>query len=231
MKSDLKDKAILLRKQGFTYSEILRQIPVAKSTISLWLRSVGLSKDQEQRITEKKLLAGKRGVEKWRQQRIEKTMSILEKARSEINIIKFDKEKLWIMGTMLYWAEGAKEKISSISQGIVFSNSDKYMIKLFIKWLRICLEIPDNKIKFQIYIHENYKNEIFRVKNYWSMVTGFPEAKFDKIYFKKHNPATIRENKGNNYFGLLRICVKESSNLNRKITGWIEGICIQCGVV
>jgi len=41
-----KEKAIKLRKRGFSYSEILREIPVAKSTLSLWLRSVGLAKKQ-----------------------------------------------------------------------------------------------------------------------------------------------------------------------------------------
>ncbi len=37
-----KEKAIALRKQGKTYSEILAKIPVAKSTLSLWLHDVGL---------------------------------------------------------------------------------------------------------------------------------------------------------------------------------------------
>jgi len=46
-------KAIELRKKGLSYSEILKCVPVAKSTLSLWLRSVGLSKKQRQRLTDK----------------------------------------------------------------------------------------------------------------------------------------------------------------------------------
>lgn len=38
--------AIELRKRGLSYSEILMQVPVAKSTLSIWLHSVGLSKTQ-----------------------------------------------------------------------------------------------------------------------------------------------------------------------------------------
>ncbi|MDD3728951.1 MAG: hypothetical protein PHH50_01355 [Candidatus Pacebacteria bacterium] len=48
-----KEKAIKLRKKGLSYNDILKEIPVAKSTLSLWLRDVGLSKRQRQKLTEK----------------------------------------------------------------------------------------------------------------------------------------------------------------------------------
>ena len=49
-----KQKAIELRKQGKTYFEIMKEVPVAKSTISDWLKRVGLSIAQKQNITEKR---------------------------------------------------------------------------------------------------------------------------------------------------------------------------------
>ena len=39
-----KARAIQLRKQGKTYSEIMKEAPVAKATISLWLHDVQLAK-------------------------------------------------------------------------------------------------------------------------------------------------------------------------------------------
>jgi transposase len=65
-----KEIAIELRRQGYSYSEILKRVPVAKSTLSLWLRSVGLAKQQKQRLTEKRLAALKRGWEACRKKRI-----------------------------------------------------------------------------------------------------------------------------------------------------------------
>jgi len=35
MVSEYKEKAINLRKKGYSYSEILEEVPVAKSTLSL----------------------------------------------------------------------------------------------------------------------------------------------------------------------------------------------------
>jgi orotate phosphoribosyltransferase-like protein len=69
----IKNKAIQLRKEGNSYSEILREISVARSTLSLWLRSVNLSKRQKQNLTLKKLQACWRGGEVKKQNRIKKS--------------------------------------------------------------------------------------------------------------------------------------------------------------
>lgn len=229
MKQELKEKALILRRNGFTYSEILKKIPVAKSTLSLWLRSVGLSQRQKQRLTEKKLISMRKGWEARRKQRRTITESIKQKARSDIKTI--NNKELWLLGVMLYWAEGSKEKIGGRSSGIIFSNSDSYMIKIFLKWLKAIFDITGDKLTFQIYIHDNCKEKTQKVMDYWSEVAGYPMHKFGKIYFKKHNPKTRRKNQGNDYYGLMRIIVKKSTNLNRQIAGWIEGIYNKCGIV
>lgn len=227
--SDLKEKAINLRKEGFSYSEILSQIFVAKSTLSLWLRSVGLSKKQKQKLTEKKLAAMRRGAIAKKNQRIQLSKKIKKESRAEIKSI--NKKELMLIGTALYWAEGSKEKEHNISQGIIFNNSDPFMIKLFIKWLKEILKIKIDNVRLEIYIHENSKNNINEVIKYWSNMTELAETKFNNIYFKKNKISTKRKNIGKNYYGLLRVKVKKSINLNRKISGWIEGILENCGVV
>ncbi|MDO8492325.1 MAG: hypothetical protein Q7S34_01635 [bacterium] len=75
MISKLKEKeiAIKLRREGKSYREILEQIPVAKSSLSLWLRDVGLSKRQNQRLTERRLMASQRGGDVKRAQRLERS--------------------------------------------------------------------------------------------------------------------------------------------------------------
>jgi hypothetical protein len=56
-----KEKAIDLRKKGLSYNEILKKVPVAKSTLSLWFRDIGLAVRQRQRLTAKKSCAKKSG--------------------------------------------------------------------------------------------------------------------------------------------------------------------------
>ena len=84
MKNLLKEKALILRKEGSSYNEILMQVPVAKSTLSLWLRSVGLSKVQKQRLTDKKRASRERGWKAWNKIRVEKSQFIKQLAKEEI---------------------------------------------------------------------------------------------------------------------------------------------------
>lgn len=218
-----KEVAIKLRRRGQSYSEILKEIPVAKSTLSLWLREVGLSKGQRQELTEKKRLGQLKGAFKRKTARIDIQQRIYNKSQSDIGPIT-DRE-LWLLGIALYWAEGSKEKEDRPGSGVKFSNSDPKMINLFIRWLINCCGVNRNKIYFQIYIHEIYRNRLIRVKKYWANSTGFTMKDFCNVYFKRHNAKTKRKNRGDLYNGLLRVNVRASSGLNRKITGWVMGIC------
>ncbi len=211
-----------MRKSGKTYSEILKEIPVAKSTLSLWLRDVGLSTKQFQRLTEKRLAAGKRGGEARRQQRIIKTQEILRNSLSDIKHIS--KRELWIIGIVLYWAEGSKEKEYQHGIGIRFSNSDPRIIQVFLRWLKEICNINEDRIGFEIYIHRNSQNNIDVVRKYWSKITKSKIEKFNTIYYKKNDIKTKRRNTKDLYYGLIRVRVSSSSSLLRQITGWSEAI-------
>lgn len=231
-KTELKKEAVKLRKEGLSYGEILDKVPVSKSTLSRWLRDVGLAERQEQRLTKKRELAQKKAVEARRQQRIERTKKIKKKARNDIDEIS--KRDLWILGIVLYWAEGAKERVhdgktnSSLTK---FGNSDPDMIKIFLKWLLEACEVPRDEICFRILLHENSKDRKKEVQEYWSEVTDFDLSKFDRITWKEHKPNTNRKKVGSDYYGLLEVKVRKSTDFTRKIAGWIEGIVDKCGVV
>ncbi|HEY4474866.1 MAG TPA: hypothetical protein VJC06_03020 [Candidatus Paceibacterota bacterium] len=84
LKLQEKEKAILLRKEGLSYNEILKQVPVAKSSLALWLQSIELSEKQKQRLIEKKLASARRGALKKKEDRILRTRVIKETAEKEV---------------------------------------------------------------------------------------------------------------------------------------------------
>ena len=223
-----KERAIELRKQGLTYREILELVPVAKSTLSEWLKSQSLARSLQIRITQKRIEAARRGGLKRKVQRLELSRQIKEEAGKEVPHL--GTKDLWLVGTCLYWAEGSKSKEYSPSCGLIMSNSDPKMIRVFLAWCRKCLKVSDKNISIDLYIHETKKDQIEKVKDFWSVQTGLPKDKFDKIYFKRNPLHPRRRNTGNDYNGLLRIIIKRSTNLNRRISAWIEGIANQCGV-
>ncbi len=222
-----RERAIALRREGMSLRDIVKIVPVAKSTLSLWLKQVSLSRPQKQRLTQKRLEAALRGAERRKSDRIALTQKIFEDAAKDV--VSISKRELWLMGVMLYWAEGAKEKESLISARVQFSNSDPFMIILFTRWLNEVCGIMREKVIIDLYIHEDSKNSLEIVKKYW---LNHLKSPIDKIYFKKNKNKTNRKNTGVTYFGLIRITVRSSSCLNRKIEGWIKGINqFYCGIV
>ena len=226
MTKKLKERAINLRKKGYSYSEILKEISVAKSTLSDWLHSVGISKKQKQRLTEKKLASMKRGWEKMHQLRMERWMKIKKEAEKEIR--KISRKEFWLLGIALYWAEGAKEKEYGSSTSIKFSNSDIKMILLFRKWLYEFFKTPKENIKYELYIHE--KADWLSAKKFWASKLDISSESI-RVYFKPYNPNPKRKNIGADYHGLIRVTVSDSISLVRKISGWVDGVCKNCGVV
>lgn len=49
----LKRRAIKLRKQGLSYSEIRKKVRVSKSTLSRWCRDVAITEEQALRLYKK----------------------------------------------------------------------------------------------------------------------------------------------------------------------------------
>ena len=217
-----KQNAIGLRKQGKTYSDILRAIPVAKSTLAIWLKEAKLSKAENQVFTEARRLASMRGGQAKRTQRIEKQNKIWSQSKIQIDDISY--RELFLIGIVLYWAEGAKEKEYRPGSILAFSNMDSKMIQVFLSWLfRVC-KVKKNMLIFNIFLHETHSSRVDEVRKYWAKVTGFSVKNFSTIYWKKNKLKTNRKNIEEKYYGVLKIKVRRSSELVRKIQGWSEGI-------
>ncbi len=217
-----KELAIEMRKKGCTYNEILAVVPVAKSTLSLWLREVGLSMKQKQTITEKRINGQKKAARVRHEMAVDKRNEIYDTSREQIGNLT-DRE-IWLLATMAYWAEGAKERVGGKSASIDFANMDPRMIRMFVYWLTSVQKIPFAGIKFEIYIHENNRHRVDEVQRYWSSELCISVDRLQKVRFKKHKIKTNRKNTGILYNGLIRVKVVASSTLVRQLEGWAQGI-------
>ena len=213
------EQAVSLRREGKTYHEIRQRFGIAKSTLWRWLKAEGLVNTQLQRRTELSRLAQRRAVIAIRAKRLARTLAVMEPARKQVGGLS--PRHLWLIGVALYWAEGAKQKPHNIAQGVVFSNTDPAMLRIFLAWLRDVCHISSEDLAFEIYIHESANIESAR--QFWASTLQIPAERF-RIRLKRHNPSPRRRNIGEHYAGLVRISVPKSAQLNRRITGWVEGI-------
>lgn len=221
MAPSMKEQAIHMRSKGKTYAEILAKVPVAKSTLSLWLREVGMSEPQKQRITKKRLAAARRGALSRRNTRLEEERTFAQEGIREVG--KLSKRELWLIGTALYWAEGSKQKEHAVSERLMFANSDVRMIRIFLLWLD-AVGVAKSDILFELYIHTDRKEDTATIQKWWAKELGVTLHELGRVYFKTGNPKTIRKNVGDLYHGLIRIKVRSSTHLNRKVGGWVEGL-------
>lgn len=218
-----KNTAITLRKQGFSYSEIMKSLPIPKATLSYWFKKVKLSPEQVKRLEQKRAEAARTGTEK-RKLQVAEAIEKIKKDSAE-DIKKLSAKELWLMGIVLYWRERlAGDNDADLRKGVRFTSSDPYLVKLFLKWLKEVGGLANHEIDFDIFLGNDKKNLAGQAASYWSQITDFPQTQFCHIYFQKTKLKKKKLVRSRTQFGLLRTRVKASSMLARQIAGWVQGL-------
>lgn len=206
-------KAIEMRRKGASYKDILEVLPVAKSSLSLWLKNLPLTKDEKAVLKKRRdsnISKGRiRAASAHRKNRLERERTDFEVAKKEFEFFKND--PLFAIGVSLYWAEGAKR-----SSTFSFMNSDPEMIKLMIVWCKRFLKKEEfENVHLRLYVHKPYAHE--DCEEYWSKVSGISIDRFKKTVYK---PSGLGVKKRPRYKGCLRIEIAKGMHLLRKMQFW-----------
>jgi transposase len=103
-KDDLREKARELRTRGLSYNEIVAQLGVSKSSVSLWVRDIPCPKRFRYVHNKRRL----EGLRKYNEARAAVRTAETEAAAAEIGELT-DREML-IAWAIAYWCEGTKSK-------------------------------------------------------------------------------------------------------------------------
>jgi len=215
------EKALTLRKNGYSIGTIAKKLSVSKSTVSGWCRDIALSEKQILLIAERSkhhatanlLLAS----EKQRKERQRNTEKMEKMGKREIG--KLSLRDIQLIGLGLYWGEGYKKG----SQELGFTNSDPAMINFYIEWLEKIYEISTKDLILRVSINNQHSDRTIEVVNYWSTVTNVPCSQFTKTSLLHIHSKKFYKNI-TTHFGTLRVKVRKGTNLRRRILGSIEAI-------
>ncbi len=215
-KLKLKLKAIELREKGLSIKEIQRRLEVSRSSVSLWVRDIKLTKKQLERLYLNKKTGQLKGSYIAATNKIKARESITKRLiqEGEKEAGELSQRDRFISGIALYFAEGEKS-----SEHISFSNSDPRAIKFMVDWFREFCNIPEEKFRCSLYIHDNQDEK--KAKRFWSKLIKISLSQFKKSYIVKNNPHRFRKTK--TLYGVLRVGASDV-NLHRKIMGWVSGI-------
>lgn len=215
-KDELRVRARDLREQGLDYKQIAAELGVSKSSVSLWVRDLprppGLSYEEcRKRAAEgvRRYWAAERPIREAEREAV-RTAAVAQ-------IGQLNDREVLIAGAIAYWCEGAKNKPYRRSDRVVFMNSDPALIGLFLRFLEAA-GVERDRLIYQVQIHESA--DVQAAQRYWQIVTEADGAQFRRPTLKRHNPRTVRKNTGDDYHGCLRVEVRCSTGLYRKIEGW-----------
>ena len=211
-KIEQQNRARDLRAEGWTYTEIMAELGVAKSSVSLWCRDVVV--DDE--------VWAKRARANRRQGARSRTNALADRRRAEIDelledgrrrIAALSEEAFLVAGAALYAGEGAKA-----DRRVVFTNSDPRMVRLFLAWLRHFFPPDEHRLRVRLYLHEDLDLE--GAHAFWSEITGIPTAQFSAPYRATADPS-IRRSKHPMGCGSVAY---HSSVVHREIVGMMDAL-------
>lgn len=216
-----------MRLAGKSYNEIHKELGIPKSTQSGWFKNLVLSDKAKNRLNGRLRIGSEVLIKRNKMQTHRAEQRAREaQAQGKIRINSLSKHELMLLGAALYWAEGykrlkvrdGKERMSHV---ISFLNTDPVMISVFIRFLRECLEVPNEKIQLTMRLYPHI-NEM-EARRYWMDNTGFPAQSFLRTTAMISGASKGKRPFNRLPYGTLCVSVSDTSKFHH-LLGLIEGV-------
>lgn len=215
--SSKKNSAINLRLKGFSYNEISKEISVPKSTLSYWLKKIGVSEKIKSDNIRKTKFIWSKNISRYNKTRaklyLKNRKNFLNDYANEVS--RISDQELWWLGIGLYLGEGEKKEKHKIR----FVNSDPAIIIIMMLFFQKCCGISADKFnaRIQCYGKQDYQSLL----TFWSELTKIDSENFwqPQVVESKHRISKLE-------YGTLHLTISDSK-LNLKIHGWMQGVRFQ----
>lgn len=214
--NERKQKAIVLRKKGYSYSMISEKLDIGKSTLSCWFKEMPFTPNKYvvERIRKGPLKSGQIR----HNQRVKDIIKIKKLASEQLGVVT--KRDLWMIGLGLYIGEGSKS-----FETAQISNSDPSIIKLAVRWFKDICGLKNDNITITMNLYPD--NDEKKCAGYWKKITGLKAKQFRKTQIDKRINKSDRKRR-KLPFGTVRLSIISNGdsnfgvNLHRRIMGWME---------
>ena len=173
-----KQKALIMRQKGMSYSQIKQKLGVSKSTLSGWLYKFPLSEQRIRELRDNSPIRIEHYRNTMRAKREERIKRQYQLVMKDIGILS--RRDIFMSGLFLFWGEGGK----TLNGLTALSNTDPSVLVFFIQWLKI-LGVPEEKLKARLHVYADMN--IRTTTKYWSDLLSIPVASFNKPYVKESN--------------------------------------------
>ena len=217
-KNTLRERAVYLRKAGFSYRYIKKEVDVSLGTLSEWLSKIPYTPNIEtiERIGKARVASM---LSKYRMKE-ESIRSAHEQAKSDIGNIS--KRDIFMLGIGIYIGEGSK------THNIIrLVNSDPRIIRFSINWFKqVCGFQNDN---FRIRLHLYPDSDVQKCLSFWSKELNMALPLFQKTQIDIRGDKKVKKI-GKLPFGTAHLSIRGKGKkehgvfLSRRINGWIKEV-------
>ena len=193
----------LRREEGAAISEIASRVGVSKSSVSLWVRDIELTPEQEQALLERNPAYNRQhsGWAKAAERRRDERVAYQENGRRLARL----REPGFVAGCMLYWAEGAKQR-----NQLQFCNSDPIMARFFVDFLRKHFGLRGDEIRITCHLYTDHLEKQAEIEQYWLDELGLPCESLRKSVVNVYSKYSQRKRVGNLPYGTCRVVVSRT---------------------
>ena len=206
------------RREGVPIKRIARRLRVSPSSVLRWTSDIHLTPEQ--------LLHNARGpngpqnperiaarVARVRETHRARRLAWQEEGREAARA----DDPLHRAGCMLYWAEGSKNRNS-----LTFANSDREMIRVFVRFLRESLAVGRDEMTVRLNVYTTHGLTLRAIEDHWLTSLDLPRSSLRKHQLN-HNPTSSSGKKRNKLpYGVCTLRVKRSTRLIQHIYGAIQ---------
>jgi len=209
MRND-KDRAFALRKNGYTYSYISKELNIPKGTLSDWFQHHPWSEEIKEKNSRASAVKNIRILNEKITKKLKEKYKNAE-AEAETEFKRHKNNPLFISGLMLYMGEGDKKRGDGI---IRISNIDPGVLKIFALFLKRFLFVKQEKIKFWILLYPDLNEKICKI--WWKNRLQIKDKSFYKnqIIQGKHKKKRLQYGVGN--------IILSNKFLKTKLLKWID---------
>jgi predicted transcriptional regulator len=204
-------KAVELRREGKSYSDIAKQLKVSRSSVCNWVKNVRLT--EAEKLLLHKNIEAKKGRGRMmasmtiRTRKVYKEKVAYDEAEREFTKLSKDPFFMFVLG--LTGPEKSKKGYSTFQ----FTTSDPRNMKLIMKWLRKYLKVGDSSIHFRLSVAATHKHS--DLEAFWMKNVPFSRESLHKtVVLKQKKGETDRE-----YHGSLSLFLSRIEPI-RKIIAW-----------
>jgi hypothetical protein len=208
MNEELKEQAKQLRLQGASINQIAKQLKIAKSTASLWTRSITLTPKQIEGLLSREITD---------EQAIAHGNIFRNKRLAAQNIGRervYKEDPLYLAGCMLYWGEGNKSKNT-----VTLANAEPAMLIVFRKFLAKFFQVRNEDITITINCYTDI-HSFDEIKVYWLSKLKLPESCLRKSQIN-NRPISSKSKMNHSEYGTCYLCVCDTK-IVQEIYGAIQ---------